>query len=65
MPAYTASHRPARRLPSTGGGLNDVHQFWPVRPLADWTSGDHHRHGRPQAWPYPPALMKPGTGARR
>ena len=68
MPACTASHRPARhtrRLPSTVGGLDDMHQFWPVRPLADWTSGDHHRHGRTRARPYPPALAEPRTGAPR
>jgi hypothetical protein len=68
MLAYTASHRPARHtrhLPSTVGGLDDLHQFWPVRPLADWTSGDHHRHGRTRARPWPAALVGPGTGARR
>ena len=61
-----ASHRPARhtrRLPSTAGGLDDAHQFWPVRRLADWTSGDHHRHSKTRTQHCPPALLKPGTGA--
>lgn len=68
MPRYTASHRPARhtrRLPSTVGALDDAHQFWPVNPLAGWTSGDHHRHSKTRARPYPPALYEPTTRARR
>jgi hypothetical protein len=63
-----ASHRPARHtrhLPNTGGGLDDTHQYWPVRRLADWTSGDHHRHSKTRARPSPPALLELGTGARR
>ena len=52
MHVPTASRRPARhtrRLPRTMGGLDDAHQFWPGRRLADWTSGDHHRHGKTRA----------------
>ncbi len=63
-----ASHRPARhtrRLPRTVGGLDDAHQFWPVRPLTNWASGDHHRHGKTRAQPYPLRLLEPGTGAPR
>ena len=66
MHANTAGHRPARhtrRLPSTKGGLDDAHQFWPLRPLAGWTSGDHHRHSKTRARPSPPALLAPETGA--
>jgi hypothetical protein len=66
MHAHAASHRPARhtrRLLNTTGGPDDAHQFWPVRPLAGWTSGDHHRHSKSRARPYPPALLAPGTGS--
>ena len=68
MHAYTANHRPARHTrhpPSTEVGLDDAHQFWPGRRLATWTSGDHHRHGKRRARPYPPAFLTPGAGARR
>ena len=68
MHAYTTSHRTARHtrhLPSAEGGLDDAHQFWPVRRLATWTSGDHHRHGKRRAQHYPPALLTLGNGARR
>ncbi|MCM4085120.1 hypothetical protein [Paractinoplanes hotanensis] len=67
MHVPTASHRPGqhtRHLPSTLGGPGAAHQFWPVRRLANWTSGDHHRHGKTRARPSPPALLAPGTGAR-
>ena len=66
MHEHAASHRPARhtrRLLTTSGGLDDAHQFRPLRPLASWTSGDHHRHSKTRARPYPPALYEPGTGA--
>jgi hypothetical protein len=66
MHVPTASHRPARHtryLPSSTGGLDDAHQFWPVRRLADWTSGDHHRHSKTRTPPRPPALLGPGTEA--
>lgn len=68
MHVPTASHQPARHtrhLPSTVGGLDDVHQFWPVRRPADGTSGDHHRHSKTRARLQPPAPLQPGTGAQR
>ncbi|WP_157410733.1 hypothetical protein [Actinoplanes rectilineatus] len=64
MHAYMASHQLARRsLLNTTGGLDDAHQFWPVRSLAAWTRGDHHRHSKTRSRPCPPALLAPGTGA--
>jgi len=66
MHAPAVSHRPARhilRLPSIAGVLDDAHQFWPARSLADWPSGDHHRHSRTRTQPYPAGLLGPGTGA--
>jgi hypothetical protein len=65
MHLSTPNHRLARHLPRTVGGLDDAHQFWPVRPLSGWTSGDHHRHGKTRARPYPPALLRAKPGARR
>ncbi|GAA2470814.1 hypothetical protein Ahu01nite_079810 [Winogradskya humida] len=67
MHAHAASHRAARHtrhLPTTTGGLDDAHQFWPVRRLADWTSGDHHRHGKTRAQPDPMALLEQGARDR-
>lgn len=67
MHAHASSHRPdwhTRRPFNATSGLDDAHQFWPVRPLAGWTSGDHHRHSKTRARPYPPAVLAPGTGVR-
>ncbi|WP_203820564.1 hypothetical protein [Paractinoplanes ferrugineus] len=67
MHLATPRHRPdrhTRRLPSTAGGIDSTHEFWPIRPLANWTSGDHHRHGKTRAQPYPAGPVELGTRAR-